>query len=293
MKSTLFTKSFKCLIIALLLFAVLFNRKLSQQLMLTAILVWIVLAVCLLFGSNIRSLLSFANARYTGWKAEKEQMAAEPKASTAEAVQELPAAETSAAPVLEPTLSGFSDPDQKRMLQHISLRITEKIKSAYPEATWQWESSPCLSEILSGNSFRITTDSMDCYTHADIHFDQFARIRITPLIIGEFATPENIAPAPDTEEAKEPPIVDVQSWYELLGRQVLETVITDLNAGGHRRLSIKENGDIIITRNKKEALKGTLEHFPPKNYWNEFLHLLEEDELQGKAEKDHIVISWT
>ena len=43
---------------------------------------------------------------------------------------------------------------------------------------------------------------------------------------------------------------------------------------------------------KKEALKGTLDQFPPKNYWNEFLNLLEEQELHGKVEKDRIIISW-
>lgn len=97
---------------------------------------------------------------------------------------------------------------------------------------------------------------------------------------------------PSEEDTKEPAVVDVISWYELIGRQMLESVITDLNANGHSRLSIKENGDIIITRNKKEALKGTLDQFPPKNYWNEFLNLLEEQELHGKVEKDRIIISW-
>ena len=37
-------------------------------------------------------------------------------------------------PVPEPE-PAFSEAEQKRMLQHISLRITEKIKSAYPDAT--------------------------------------------------------------------------------------------------------------------------------------------------------------
>ena len=55
---------------------------------------------------------------------------------------------------------------------------------------------------------------------------------------------------------------------------------------------IKKSLRAYITRNKKEALKGTLDQFPPKNYWNEFLNLLEEQELHGKVEKDRIIISW-
>lgn len=137
------------------------------------------------------------------------------------------------------------------------------------------------------------TDDMAQFTHADVHFDRYARIRIVPLIIGEFAEAANTETEPDAEVAPEPPVVDVISWYDLIGRKILEDIITDLNANGHSRLSIKENGDIVITRNKKEVLKGTLDQFPPKNYWNEFLQLLTEYELNGKVEKDRIIVSWT
>ena len=140
------------------------------------------------------------------------------------------------------------------MLQHISLRITEKIKSAYPDATWRWADSPDLTAILDGKTFRIQVDDMAAFTHADIRFDRYARIRITPLSVGEFASSADSGKkTPSEEDTKEPAVVDVISWYELIGRQMLESVITDLNANGHSRLSIKENGDIIITRNKKEA----------------------------------------
>lgn len=289
MKPTLFSKSFKILIIVLLLAAVLFNRSLSQQIMLAAIAVWVVLTVCLLSGTRIISLLSFGKTAYLRWRKKWKQtvIAPEPVFSGAAAIPD------ASEPALEQTVSEQPKQDQKRMLQHISLRITEKLKSAYPDATWQWDKKPCLSEILEGKTFRIATEDMDRYTHADVCFDQFARIRITPLIIGEFAASDGTATEPDTEETKEPPVVDVQSWYELIGKEVLETIITDLNANGHSRLSIKENGDIVITRNKKETLKGTLEQFPPKNYWSEFLKLLEEYELHGKAEKDRITVSWT
>jgi hypothetical protein len=87
--------------------------------------------------------------------------------------------------------------------------------------------------------------------------------------------------------------VDVAVWYELIGQKVLDTVITELNANGHTRLSIKENGDIVSLRQKKETVQATLDAFPGKNYWDELLPILKENELKGKIAGDQLQISWT
>lgn len=296
MKQTLFSKSFRILILLLMLLAILFNRKLSQQLMLAAILIWSVLMVCYLFGPKIMALLSLIRTKYAQGKEQMTQVAGkqelavvneEPVQIITAPANEIPTAVITPAP--DP--AGTDQQELKRMLQHVSLRITEKIKSAYPDATWQWETEPGLSAILEGKTFRIAVQDMDSYTHADVRFDQFARIHITPLIIGEFAAAGNSG-TDSSEVTKEPPVVDVLAWYELIGKQALEEIVTELNAKGHSRLTIKENGDITIHNNKKEIFKGTLKQFPPKNYWNELLKLLGEYELQGRAEKDHIVVSW-
>lgn len=273
--------------ITLLLLALFFNRKLAQPIMLAVVLIWIAASIYLLLRPKITALAAFAKANHTQWSME-------------DPPQVLPISEANInpAPSNEGTASAKAvserhEQEEKRMLQHISLRITEKLKSAYPDATWLWEDAPDLAEILEGKLFRIAVSEMGSNTHADIYFDQFGRIRIIPLIVGEFAPSGGANAQTGPGETSEPAVTDVQSWYELIGKKTLETIITDLNANGHNRLSIKENGDIIIIRNKKEALKGTLEQFPAKNYWKEILKLLEEYELHGKAENDHIIVSWT
>lgn len=292
MKTNLFTKTFKILIVTLLLLTVLFNKNLSQKLMLVAILIWISVMLYVLFGRNLALFLKHC---YLHWKSAELQEKIKPfsdSSATEEITQTIPSSEPE--PMAQNLTSAIHAKENKRMLQHVSLRITEKLKSAYPDATWQWEEKPNLAEILDGMTFRIATDSMENYTHADVRFDQYARIRITPLIIGEFASTAASGAHSNSEpkESKEPPVVDVISWYDLIGRKVLENIITDLNANGHTQLAVKENGDIIISRNKKETLKGSMEQFPPKNYWKELLQLLEEYELHGKEEKDRIIISW-
>ncbi len=183
------------------------------------------------------------------------------------------------------------------MLLHISLRITEKLKSAYPQSVWQWKDTPSLQGILNGKTIRILVENMDTYTHADISFDRFGRIHVEPMVIGSFAKPSGIdsktvSAAAADETPAEPSVVDVRVWYELFGQKVLEEQITDLNANGHSMLTIKENGDIVINRQKKEVLKATLDSFPEKNYWKELVSVLEENELKGKITGNGLQISW-
>lgn len=179
------------------------------------------------------------------------------------------------------------------MLCHISLRITDKLKSAYPQAVWQWKQKPSLKDILAGTTLRIAVDGMEKYNHADICFDRFGRIHVQPLVVGSFQPPEqDSSPEPENEEPKAPPIVDVSVWYELVGQKVLESLITELNAGGHTRLTIKENGDVVIRQNKKELLKITLDNFPGRNYWEELISTLEENELKARIAGDTLQVSW-
>ena len=187
------------------------------------------------------------------------------------------------------------------MLLHIALRITEKLKSAYPQSVWQWKDTPSLKDILAGGTVRILVENMDAYTHADISFDRFGRIHVEPMTIGSFAEPSGNgtsagAGTGDADAAEEmppePSVVDVRVWYELVGQKVLETQITDLNANGHTKLTIKENGDIVVNRQKKEVLKGTLDSFPAKSCWEELVLLLAEDELKGKITGNTLQVSW-
>ena len=86
--------------------------------------------------------------------------------------------------------------------------------------------------------------------------------------------------------------MDVRVWYELIGQKVLEELITDLNANGHSMLTIKENGDIVVSCQKKKILKATLDSFPGKTYWKELLSILEENELKGKISDNSLQVSW-
>lgn len=291
MRKNVFTRSIKILIITLLLLAAFFQKEHSQKLMALAIILWIVVTAGMF-------LLRKAGkpARKRGTRPILIRRTARTRAPAERTAWEEPETEPSS-----PAKPAPDSMEAETMLLHISLRITEKLKSAYPQSIWQWKDAPSLQHILAGGTVRILVENMDAYTHADISFDRFGRIHVEPMTIGSFAQPSGNdagagTKAGATEAAEETPpepsVVDVRVWYELVGQKVLESQITELNANGHTRLTIKENGDIVITSQKKERLKGTLDSFPAKSYWEELVLLLAEDELKAKITGNTLQVSW-
>lgn len=296
MRHSVFSTSIKILIVTLILLAVCFNREVSQYLMIGAASLWLVILIgcllskklCRLVGALAHSTRRTVQAFYRQRQESAEERASyAPESAKPEPVQEAATIEP------EKQTPGLTSEDQETMLRHIALRITEKLKSAYPDATWVWQDKPELKAVLNGQTVRIITDGIENNTHADISFDRYARVHINMLVVEEFAAKTAEQPEASVQEAeKAPDVVDVRVWYDLIGRNTLETLVTDLNANGHTRLTIKENGDIVIIRNKKEEVKTHLENFPAKNYWNELINIFKENELKAVARKDGLGISW-
>lgn len=298
MRKNVFSSSIKILIVSLLLLAVFFQKERSQKLMALALILWIAVTAGIFLFRKSGKLAKKCRA----FSASLKQAGRTAKAPAEKTAEPVPKADTEPAEPAAPTKPAPDSRETETMLLHISLRITEKLKSAYPQSVWQWKDTPSLQGILAGGTVRILVENMDAYTHADISFDRFGRIHVEPMTIGSFAEPSGngTSAGPGTggadaaeEMPPEPSVVDVRVWYELVGQKVLETQITDLNANGHTKLTIKENGDIVVNRQKKEMLKGTLDSFPAKSYWEELVLLLAEDELKGKITGNALQVSWT
>lgn len=196
--------------------------------------------------------------------------------------------------------ASLSETELNLLLQHLSLRISDKLKSAYPEATWLWTREPVLKEVLNGTTMRIRVEHMESFTHADVCFDRFGRIHIEPMTIGTFASALTAGEGKDAEgdneegagKTAEPPVTDPAVWYQLVGQKILEAQISSLNAKGHTRLSINEKGDILIRKEKSDVILATLEAFPAKTYWPDLVSILSEDELNAKITGDRLQVSW-
>ena len=87
-------------------------------------------------------------------------------------------------------------------------------------------------------------------------------------------------PHPDPKEA--------ETWYRMIGSQLLTDAITDLNTRGIKKLEIKENGDIVVS----DSTVDTIDTLPDKSLWDTLAALMRDDGLTASVGHNEILISW-
>lgn len=184
------------------------------------------------------------------------------------------------------------------LIRQISYQITDKIKTAYPEASWEYTRPPKVESLLNCDIFRIRTFHTGDYNFAEVSLDRHGHLKLFMMTIKDF-TPlpgqqeSNHPESGDSENSEEPSVhVDPESWYSLIGKPLLTEVIGDLQARGHQKLFINEAGEIFILNGNIPDVKDMLEHFPPKDYWAALTDIFIRDELQAREIDNTLELSW-
>lgn len=192
-------------------------------------------------------------------------------------------------PLQTPLIS--REPIESLLLHHVNHRISSYLQSAYPDVTWEWCEKKPEQLVIHGGVGRIRVFGAADFDHADITLDENANIHCDMIKIVPLHTEnekENIGG--NIPPNKQP--VDPQIWYEIQGRNVLETLITDLNSRGHSSLTLHENGDICVVENTDEIPKEHLSSFPEKVYWPRLVQILESSGLAAEVTTQGIHVSW-
>lgn len=182
-----------------------------------------------------------------------------------------------------------NEPVEQLLLHHVNHRISSYLRAAYPDARWEWCEKKPEQLALRGGVGRIRVFGIADFDHADVTLDQNANIhcdmiKIVPLADVNGESGENTPPN------KQP--VDPQIWYEVQGRNVLETLVADLHSRGHSSLTLHENGDVCILEDTDEVAKEHLSNFPAKVYWPRLVQVLESNGLAAEVTAQGIQVSW-
>lgn len=172
------------------------------------------------------------------------------------------------------------------LLRQISYQITDYLQSAYPDATWEFAEEMKLPRLLNGRPTRISTRNTGEYNFAEVSMNQYGSLHLQMLTVSALKRKGDRAASPDT------PKVDPASWYSLIGKPFLVEMIGNLQAKGHQKLFIGEQGDVYILNGKEPEVKGKLEHFPPKAYWPALLQVFADDELEAAETENAVEITW-
>lgn len=187
-------------------------------------------------------------------------------------------------------LKNQEDTVRLALLCQLSHRITEKLRSAFPDATWDWEHRPDLEQILNGKSVRLCVYHAGEFSHAEMLLDTHGSLQLQMLLVEKLHAPSKGASASPADTR--PATVNCSSWYELVGAPVLTNLITDLNARGYSSLSINDKGDLFIVEDGSPVVKDTFENFPGKACFDELATIFEENELQVNTTDQALILTW-
>ncbi len=172
------------------------------------------------------------------------------------------------------------------LIRQISYQITDTLQSAFPEATWEFAEPLRLSHLLDGDAIRLSTRNTGNHNFAEVSMDEYGNLHLQMLTVSALKRRGDKSASPDT------PKVDPASWYSLIGKPFLVEMIGNLQAKGHQKLFIGEQGDVYILNGKEPEVKGKLEHFPPKAYWPALLQVFADDELEAAETENAVEITW-
>lgn len=100
------------------------------------------------------------------------------------------------------------------LTRHVNCRVSDYLRQAYPNVSWEWMMPDPASFIVQGGTGRIRVYNVPDYEFADITLDQTGKLTCSMVKV-----------VPVQGAASKRPSADPQVWYELEGRKVLEDFI--------------------------------------------------------------------
>jgi hypothetical protein len=177
------------------------------------------------------------------------------------------------------------------LMRHINHRISDYLKSAYPDVTWEWVSEQPEKAVVKGGTGRIRLFNIPDFNYADVLFNRMAQIECDFLRVVPFAELKTDSGVP-AEEIRPNQPVNLEAWYSIQGKSTLESCISELNSHGFSTLSIKENGDICVKKGDKEVACETLKQFPGKQCRQSLVDMLSKAGWAASVSENGIAVSW-
>ena len=179
------------------------------------------------------------------------------------------------------------------LLRQVNHRVMEQLKQSYPTVAWLWEARPSSEEISKGCTKRIKLYRCDPFNFGEVTLSATGKLEIALVQMVPLAEAE-LQPHND-EDLEEQDILDrsdVKQWYTQKGIALLSALIDELNVQGHKRLTIKENGDVFVTASGKQQPVDTIPDFPPRSAWEYLCVLAREDDIAAEVCNQELTVSW-
>lgn len=209
-------------------------------------------------------------------------------------VSSVKSAESSLCEVQQVPNPQVDDDDTKlTLLRQVNHRVMEQLKQNYPMASWLWETRPSSDEISKGCTKRIKLFHCDPFNFGEVTLAatgkmEISLIQLVPLSeVDQQSEPEEDLTDQDILDRS-----DVKQWYTEKGIAILSELIDELNVQGHKRLTIKENGEVFVSTSGTQHSIETIPDFPPRPAWDDLCALAREDDISVEVCAQGLAVSW-
>lgn len=182
------------------------------------------------------------------------------------------------------------EPDYKKLfVQQAMLHIQERLKEKFTDASACICEADILRLVNRKDMLFVSIEGVEGFSHMNItmsedgifHLNLFSLINLDTIVSHKSEKGEN------SLEEKE-----LERWYSLKGQRLLTELVTEMNGQGYSKLSIQENGDVVVQENGKYVVKDQITDFPSKKNWIVLKQLMLDSGIRVRVNDKKMTFSW-
>ena len=181
-------------------------------------------------------------------------------------------------------------PDYKKLfVQQTYYRIQEKMRTKFPNVSVEISESELYKIACEGKTIYATIDQAEHYTHLSV-----ALAKNGDLIMNLFSL-VNLDMIHQTTDQIQQVIEEdtqVEQWFERKGQQLLTELLTNMNARGYSKISINEEGDVMVREDGRNCVKDYFKEIPPKKDWQKLKELMSKDGVNVQVSARYLKFAW-
>lgn len=182
------------------------------------------------------------------------------------------------------------EPDYKKLfIQQATCRIQEKMQQKFAGGKICLCEADIIRLAYLKRPLCVAIEGVDGFSHMNISMTEDGMFRMSLFTLVDFDTISD-----DRNKKQENTMDDMQieRWYTLKGQHLLTELVTEMNRQGFSRLSIQENGDVVVQENGKYVVKDHVLDFPPKSCWLSLKRLMLDTELKVRINDKKMTFTW-
>lgn len=181
-------------------------------------------------------------------------------------------------------------PDYKKLfVQQTYYRIQEKMRTKFPNVSVEISESELYKIACEGKTIYAAIDQAEHYTHLSV-----ALAKNGDLIMNLFSL-VNLDMIHQTTDQIQQVIEEdtqVEQWFERKGQQLLTELLTNMNARGYSKISINEEGDVMVREDGRNSVKDYFKEIPPKKDWQKLKELMSKDGVNVQVSARYLKFAW-